>query len=462
MRAIAYMFVYNEADILPWSVRHAIDQGLHVHISDNWSDDGSYEIARQMADADGRITVGRWPESGPVDEVSWAEMLAHVETLAMWSGFDWCMHYDADEIRRSVRRDERLIDAIARLDEAGFNAINHEVVVYVQRPDYDGSQNPETFLSQIMPDHIDRHNGQVKCWKQTLGRRVDLTCGGHRVNFPDIRIAPERLVLKHYPLRSPAQATRKVRSRGNRWSSDDRARGWHTQYGGSEVTVVTLTRFPDLFDRLRRSIDHYEQPARKIVVTSGGAKVDAPGWEIVQGVEPFVFSRNANIGLRAAGERDALLINDDCELLGPTLHTLASISRRHRPGILSPQIRGGVGNLLQRRNPRMPRYYVSRERLVFVAAYIPHGTRQRIGLLDERFRGYGGDDDEYCHRAKRAGLQLGITSAAVVKHGDGRHGASTSFCRLMSESDRIRSMREMAHLFEAIKMEERHGIHRSA
>jgi len=463
MNAIAYMFVFNEVDILSWSVQHAVDQGLHVHLIDNFSDDGSYEMACGIAAADQRITVSRWPESGPPSHANLSEMLDHVDQMAARSRFDWCMIYDADEIRRSSRPQERLADAIARIDAAGFNAIDHDLEVYVQRDGFDGSQNPETYLVVRQLDHSDQHLNHLKCWKN-LGCYVNLNShGGHRVSFAGIKIAPERLILKHYPLRSQEQAHRKVRSRNARWAPSDRRLGWHTQYDGSQVAVVTLTRFPDLFDRLRHSIDSFEQPARKIVVTSGEARIDAPGWEVIPGSEPFAFSRNANIGLRAAGEHDVLLVNDDCELLGPALHTLASIAKQHKPGILSPQIRGGVGNRLQREGSRGGRYYTSQERLAFVAAYIPQSTRQRIGLLDERFNGYGMDDDEYCRRARRSGLHLGITSSVVVKHGNGdRNGASASFSRLMTEADRIRSMREMASLLDTITKENHNGINRTS
>ena len=44
----AFMCVFNEADILPWTLKHLIDQGVQVHVIDNWSTDGSDRIAKRL------------------------------------------------------------------------------------------------------------------------------------------------------------------------------------------------------------------------------------------------------------------------------------------------------------------------------------------------------------------------------------------------------------------------------
>lgn len=79
---------------------------------------------------------------------------------------------------------------------------------------------------------LDARLTHVKAWKVLPGVRVDLaTSGGHDVQFPGRVVAPERLILKHYPLRGPAQAARKLADYARRWDPAERARGWHAQYG---------------------------------------------------------------------------------------------------------------------------------------------------------------------------------------------------------------------------------------
>jgi len=198
-------------------------------------------------------------------------------------------------------------------------------------------------------------------------------------------------------------------------------------------TIITLTRYPEIFNRLRASVDLYEPEARKMVIVSGGARVWAPGWEVVLGVEPFIFARNANIGLNRV-HGDVLLMNDDCELISPVLEIMGSICEKNlNIGILSPQIEGAVGgNSLQKVHKSDLEYEISKKRLAFPCVYIPHRTLQTVGTIDERFSGYGFDDDDYCYRVQQNGLDLGVTGMVIVRHGlDGK--MSSSFLRKMNK-----------------------------
>ena len=178
------------------------------------------------------------------------------------------------------------------------------------------------------------------------------------------------------------------------------------------AVIVTLSKFPDVFEGLSESVELHE-PGRKVVVFSGDAhdhlERAAVGWEQVCGVEPFVFARNANLGIRAAAPSDVLLINDDCRLTGPLVAELERLSRENPEfGLIAPQVRGGVGNRFQREQWRPSDLTVSTERLAFVCVFIPRSTLDLVGLLDERFVHYGLDDDDYCLRARRVGLKIEV------------------------------------------------------
>jgi hypothetical protein len=72
---------------------------------------------------------------------------------------------------------------------------------------------------------------QVRIWKRTEAL-VDLaTTGGHEVRFEGRRVCPARFILKHYPIRGQRHGERKIfDERLGRFSSHERARGWHVQY----------------------------------------------------------------------------------------------------------------------------------------------------------------------------------------------------------------------------------------
>jgi hypothetical protein len=236
MKAIAFMYVYNEADILPWTVKHLLDNGVDVHLIDNWSTDESRGLAMHLArEMPARVTVSTFPYDEPVT-VSWFDMLQHVEELALAAeeyGYQWVINHDADEIRTSRNPGEKLIQAIQRADDRGYTVLNHELRLWrLSSPcEYDGLIDPRLVFTQEQKNHVDHRLCHMKCWKQPHGVRVDIaSSGGHRIAFPGVNVSPEKLILNHYPLRGLEQQRRKLASRKNRWAQSDRARGWHVQY----------------------------------------------------------------------------------------------------------------------------------------------------------------------------------------------------------------------------------------
>jgi GT2 family glycosyltransferase len=134
----------------------------------------------------------------------------------------------------------------------------------------------------------------------------------------------------------------------------------------------------------------------------------------VQGCKPFVFARNINLGIDAAGRDDVILLNDDARLCTPRgltrLHGVAS------GGLLSAGIRGVVGNPRQRVGSA-PALRSEPETLAFICVLLPRRLIDTIGPLDERFVDYGFEDNDYCRRARAAGFPLLIFDGCVVEHG---------------------------------------------
>ena len=156
-------------------------------------------------------------------------------------------------------------------------------------------------------------------------------------------------------------------------------------------------------------VDDFDGPTRFLL------PCDEPvDWQM--GVKPFVFARNINIGIRAAAASDVVLLNDDAMLKTPHGFTAMQRMAAAHPeyGLIAatcnnvgnrsqwPQARTGV-----RDEPRM---------VCFVCVFIPRSTLETVGLLDERFVGYGCDDDDYCLRVRKAGLKIGIFDDCFVDH----------------------------------------------
>jgi hypothetical protein len=180
------------------------------------------------------------------------------------------------------------------------------------------------------------------------------------------------------------------------------------------ATIVIPSKYPDIFEGCRSSLAQFAPSAPKVLVRDGHSIADPEGWKVVQGPEaPFVYSHNVNLGIQKCSG-DVLLMNDDCKLTqAGTLEALQGVlALRPDIGILSPNVDGvanGVGCVTQL--VQETKHYLS-----FVCVLIRRSVFDKIGLLDEKYTGYGSEDVDFCRRAQHAGFILATTSKATVAH----------------------------------------------
>jgi hypothetical protein len=226
--AVAFVSTFNEADIIASTIEHLDREGIGVYLIDNWSTDGTWEVAQGI----GLIGAERFPADGPSPHYEWRQLLGRVEELAATIRADWFIHVDADEHRESAWPGVPLRDGLWRVDARGFNAVDHTVVTFPPVDDgFQPGSDPEQYFRHFEFGRNPGHFRQIKAWRQQPAR-VDLASeGGHDVLFEGRRIFPLNFLSKHYPVRSQAHGERKIFSeRQERWSPAERADGWHIQY----------------------------------------------------------------------------------------------------------------------------------------------------------------------------------------------------------------------------------------
>lgn len=137
---------------------------------------------------------------------------------------------------------------------------------------------------------------------------------------------------------------------------------------------------------------------------------------IIPGDEPFVFARNCNIGIHAAGTDDVILLNDDALLETPAgfQEMQKAADENSEYGVI-----GAVTNVTGQ-DLQWPQDIGLREvpDIAFVCVLIPRRTISRVGFLDERYRlDYGVEDLDYCRACHEKQLRVGVFDFCYVDHG---------------------------------------------
>ena len=244
---LAIIATYNDLDIFPQILLGLLKDGVHVHVIDNWSSDGTYETIGQIAsDWNGAVSIERFPDSGPVQYFELRRILRRKEEIAArWPG-RWITNQDSDEVRCSPWPAVSFHEGLRRVSAEGFSAIAFACVHFWPVDDsFRAGMDPEThfrFFKRDSPPIL-----HVKAWCQPA-TRVDLVeSGGHDTSFPGRSVYPEKFILKHYPIRNLEQGRRKVFvERLGRFHPDERAAGWHSHYDRFKPDRILVWSADDL------------------------------------------------------------------------------------------------------------------------------------------------------------------------------------------------------------------------
>ena len=192
----------------------------------------------------------------------------------------------------------------------------------------------------------------------------------------------------------------------------------------TDVTIVVLSRYPDLFDRVRADINLHTVPftTTRVLVRDGHAIVAPVGWVTLQGPPTFNYSRNVNLGW-AFGRNDIIMIGDDVRIES------SFVSELRRVAYSDPRIAVAVPEL--------------GGQSIFVFCYIKRSVIDAVGYLDEQFDSYGYQDNDFYRRYEDAGYHTQPTPEVKARHVGG-----TSFLRrhtegaesMQSACDRMREL----------------------
>ena len=255
-RVVAFMAAYNEEDIIVQSIKKWTDQGISVHILENWSTDGTYDLVRDL-ESRLPVTVERFPKDGPSEYFDWGAMLQRIEELSKEIQADWFVRRGADEILTSPWPGINYRDGLYLVNQEGFNCVDHTIVEFHPIDDgFETGMDHEAYFRHFDLKNLS-HPKQRKAWKNFGEPISTIPSAGHDVVFEGRRIYPFKFLIKHYSFRSQKQGERKVfRERKARWNPKEKARGWHIHYDSMQEghRFVQIASEKEVFDE-----DHFNK-----------------------------------------------------------------------------------------------------------------------------------------------------------------------------------------------------------
>lgn len=204
------------------------------------------------------------------------------------------------------------------------------------------------------------------------------------------------------------------------------------------IAVLIPSRYPDhllaCLERLALRQERWWRRARLVVADNGLPRTVRREWPQATWVDvsdPFNFARAINLAVRAASGCDYFVLNDDTLMLSNAwLDMLEITMNRHPDGLIAARVSGVVTPASEQGRELHPLEVVeSGTMLAFVAVLIPQAIWADVGELDERFSGYGYEDDDYCRRVLAKGYHLYVTGSVHVQHGLSGHTGSSSYRR---------------------------------
>lgn len=280
---MALIAAYNEERFLGRCLEHLLAQGADAHVIDNGSTDATAAIARGFGE---RVTTEAVPRDGTF---RWEHLLQRKEQLAAEIRADWFLNVDADEIHLPPGGRGTLARALAAADGAGWTAA--ETLEFTFVPTAEAPEHDHRWYQQTMRWYYffsPREQHLVRAWRKPVGGDARFAwSGGHQLRHPELRIAPEPFLVKHYLCVGRAHFAAKYLRRS--YDAGELARGWH---GWRARSHPELLAFPpesalrvfagdDALDTSQPRTRHwFDRPAPRAGSARGGSRrvIDRRCW----------------------------------------------------------------------------------------------------------------------------------------------------------------------------------------
>jgi hypothetical protein len=198
MKIHGICLVKNEADILRYFLRSSVRWCDHIYILDNGSTDATWEIVLEMAREAAQIVPFRREEK-PFNDVLRAEVFNHFRDRARTG--DWWCRLDADEIYIDDPR--TFLAAVPKSCQVVWSVHLQFYPTPLEVAEFDARETsaiPEV-SEQNLPKYYAANASEGRFFRHRAGLRWTTGAWPTHVGL----VARERIRLKHFQYRSPAQ-----------------------------------------------------------------------------------------------------------------------------------------------------------------------------------------------------------------------------------------------------------------
>ncbi len=206
MKIHGICLVKNEADILRYFLRESARWCDHIHVFDNGSDDGTWELAQTLSRELPQVVPFRQHDA-PFDDALRAEVFNHCRAAAQPG--DWWCRLDADEIYID---DPRAF--LARVPALHHVVWTAHLQYYLTAGDLErlpgsAETQPPEMTAELLPRWYVANAAEARFFRHRRG--LEWTGGAWPRHLGVV--TPERIRVQHFQYRSPAQVQRRLDTR---------------------------------------------------------------------------------------------------------------------------------------------------------------------------------------------------------------------------------------------------------